>query len=267
MFARFRYEPEEEFFDQKLKAYLPRGNEIYKEYKNDSQKCLSEFIKQNGIIDGTALQNHWFNIKKADVFISHSHKDIELVKGFTGWLYEVFGLTAFIDSCAWGYCDDLLKMIDDQYCKNEKSNTYNYNLRNYSTSHVHMMLSSALSEMIDRTECIVFLNTPNSVSWETDLKSISQNKNYVTLSPWIYHELSMSTMMRILLPQRSSFLLKNYESGYSHGSSPLRISYNINRQLLGFLTLEDIILEKWETNHNPDVHGLDELYDIYDLFN
>lgn len=267
MFAKFKYAPSAALFQNELARYLQKGDEIYKECKNKSQKLLSDFVKSNGVVDGTALQNHWFPIEKTDVFISHSHKDIDLAKGFAGWLYDKFGLTAFIDSCVWGYCDDLLKMIDDQYCKNDTSKTYNYNLRNYSTSHVHMMLSSALSEMIDNSECIVFMNTPNSISLQTELQNAAQNVSYTTMSPWIYHELSAAAMMRTTLPKRRSFLTEYYSHGYSHASSPMRISYDVNRQLLEFLPLTDSILEEWATNHDINTHGLDELYAQFDLFN
>lgn len=71
-------------------------------------------------------------------------------------LHDCFGLEAFIDSCSWGYCDDLLNKIDKKYCYDSKKKTYDYHLRNYTTSHVHMMLSTALAEMMDNTECIIF---------------------------------------------------------------------------------------------------------------
>ena len=50
--------------------------------------------------------------EKVYIFISHSHKDINKVIAFAGWLKTNFGLEAFIDSCSWGYCDELLKIID-----------------------------------------------------------------------------------------------------------------------------------------------------------
>ena len=53
--------------------------------------------------------------------------------------------------------------------------------------HVHMMLSTALANMIDKTECIMFLNTPNSVSTrDTKLK---------TYSPWIYNEIEITRII------------------------------------------------------------------------
>lgn len=58
----------------------------------------------------------------------------------------------------------------------ERWKTYDYNLRNYTTSHVHMMLATALTEMIDNTECIMFYNTPNSVLLADDLQKIKMKR-------------------------------------------------------------------------------------------
>lgn len=182
MFTKFNYSPSNHFYNCVLNDYLTEGNRLYAEHEREVQDCLSEYITEEGIINGTALKEHWFSITKKDIFISHSHKDINKVKAFAGWLKSCFGLEAFIDSCSWGYCDDLLNKIDKKYCYNPKSKTYNYDLRNYTTSHVHMMLSTALTEMIDNTECIIFFNTPNSISLATELdqirKMVKQQKRY-----------------------------------------------------------------------------------------
>lgn len=71
----------------------------------------------------------------------------------------------------------MLRQIDDKYCRNKTGDTYNYDRRNYSTSHVHMMLSTALTEMMNISECIMFFNTPNSVSVVDDLECIKNGKN------------------------------------------------------------------------------------------
>ena len=90
---------------------------------------LKDFILDNGNIDGTSLKEHWFPLISADIFLSHSHKDIEKVKGFAGWLYNEFGLRAFIDSSVWGYCDELLLEIDKKYCFQPKTDTYSSSRR------------------------------------------------------------------------------------------------------------------------------------------
>lgn len=170
MYSKFNLLISDYFYNAELNKHLDRGKEIYEKHEGLSKKSLKSFIYDNGHIDGTAMKSNWFQIENVDVFISHSHQDITKVKAFAGWLYDEFHLTAFIDSCAWGYCDDLLKQIDNDNCKKKDGKTYDYELRNYTTSHVHMMLSTALTEMIDNTECVMFYNTPNAVSLVDDIK-------------------------------------------------------------------------------------------------
>lgn len=51
-----------------------------------------------------------------------------------------------------------------------------------------MMLASALTMMIDKAECVIFLNTPNAVSTEEIIDK--------TESPWIYYETVMTNLVR-----------------------------------------------------------------------
>lgn len=92
---------------------------------------------------------------------------------------EKFGLVAFIDSCVWGSADKLLKKVDERYCKQYYINYFDYEKRNFSTSHIHMMLSIALAKIMKNCEAIFFLNTEESICTE----DIINNKTY---SPWIY---------------------------------------------------------------------------------
>ena len=119
MFSKFNYCPLNSFYNTVLNKYISEGNNIYDEYQKEVQECLSKYITEDGIINGTNLKEDWFSISEKDVFISHSHKDINKVKAFAGWLHKIFGLNAFIDSCSWGYCDDLLNKIDKKYCYNK----------------------------------------------------------------------------------------------------------------------------------------------------
>lgn len=242
MFSKFNYKPTDAFYNSTLNAYLTKGNELYQKHEAEVQGCLSRYITEDGVINGSDLKEHWFAISKKDIFISHSHKDIHKVKAFAGWLYENFGLEAFIDSCSWGYCDELLRKIDDKYCYNKKTKTYNYDLRNYTTSHVHMMLSTALSEMMDNTECIVFFNTPNSINMENELSEIKRGQK--TLSPWIYHELSMTTLLREAIPDRKKDILEHYAQ---RADEKLAISYDISKFLEGLITLTDANLSLWKS--------------------
>lgn len=186
------------------------------------------------------------------------------MKAFAGWLYDSFGLTAFIDSCAWGYCDELLKLIDDKYCKHKDGKTYDYQLRNYTTSHVHTMLSAALLEMIDRTECLIFFyNTPQSIYLENELKNVSNNQK--TLSPWIYNELSATNILQQRKPLRLIRLHESFEhrdSNKFNDSTLPSFEYNVSSILNDMTKLEDKILTQWSLNHNNNEHPLYTLYKL-----
>lgn len=264
MYSKFNCDITDYFYNNFINKYHEKGRKIYEEFQQQSQNCLKPFLLDNGHIDGSALKDCWFSIGTADVFISHSHNDIEKVKAFAGWLNDAFGLTVFIDSCAWGYCDDLLKLIDDKYCKHKDGKTYDYQLRNYTTSHVHSMLSAALVEMIDKTECLIFYNTPQSIYLENELKEI--NKNNKTLSPWIYHELSTSNTIHSREPRRLIQLRESFEHLDSRkftDSSKPQIEYDVSTIINNMPKLDDSLLIKWQSQYNGkkhEKHALDVLY-------
>ena len=60
------------------------------------------------IIDGNKIEDELFKKQRADIFISYSHNDVDLVKTFAGWINKKFGLTVFFDEAKWGKADDLL---------------------------------------------------------------------------------------------------------------------------------------------------------------
>lgn len=206
-----------------------------------------------GRLDGKLIQQDWFPGVNTHVFISHSHKDLPLAKSFASWLLGRFKIASFIDSCIWNYADDLLKIIDDKYCWNEKKKTYSYKKRNFSTSHVHMMLMTALSKMIDKSECVFFLNTPNS--------NIGEGIKSSTLSPWIYGEIEISRLIEKKRPTRQ------YTRKYDHGGriieikEQLAIKYPLN--LGHFYNLSHEVLLKWDTSalYNAE-DALDKLYKL-----
>jgi hypothetical protein len=175
MFAGFNLSTERNF-----EKYKDVGNKIFNGSKDHIKNELGKYLLPDGSLDGTKMQSNWFPQIQADVFISHSHKDENKAIGLAGWLKQEFGLNAFIDSCVWGYSAELLKIIDDKFCLNDDNKSYDYEKGNVSTSHVHMMLSTALTMMIDKTECIFFLDTPSSINTNDII--------YKTGSAWIYQK-------------------------------------------------------------------------------
>lgn len=211
-------------------------------------------------IDASQLINNWFPGYSPDVFISHSHDDERTAKRIACWLKKNFGLTTFIDSTVWGNANDLLQTIDDKYCvtkTDEKGiKTYSYSTRNFTTSHVHMMLSTALNDMIYASECIIFLNTPKSVQ-------TTEVKNKKTNSPWIYNELKTACIVKPIYPRQGSGIIMHREKKVENSMTE-EISYDVNKQLATFENLTSKKLQQWLTYYslNKNVHPLDCLYTL-----
>ena len=142
-------------------------------------------------LDGDLIQKEWFPKKDWDVFLSHSHNDLDKALKIKV-LLEHFGLKVFVDSTVWRFADNLLRKIDDTYAQRSEGHYY-YNKRNQTTAAVHLMLSTALTQVMDNAEAVFFLNTCNST-----LKQISKTtygKAFIA-SPWIYHEIMMTKFLR-----------------------------------------------------------------------
>lgn len=215
------------FSSRDSKNYKGIGERLFEEQKKIVKASLDEFYIKENVLDGQKLMDEWFPKIKAHIFLSHSHADKDFIYSMAGFLFEEFGLISFIDSVVWGYADELLRKVDE-HCYNPTSKTYNYYLRNKTTSNVYLMLNNALYNMIDSTECIIFINTPNSV------KKISEILTDKTYSPWIYSELNLINKVRIVRPKRSS-LVKGFEKrSYSIDESvteSLQIAHDISIQL------------------------------------
>lgn len=241
-------------------VFLPYSKEfgqgLFDEQKSKVQSQLCSYALYEDVLDATHIEEEWFPSIDADVFISHSHMDQELAIGLAGWLNKIFGISSFIDSCVWGYADDLLKIIDKKYCVSKRKpdgsiDTYDYKKRNQSTAHVHMILNTALQKMIDKTECLVFLNTPNSLLIDDVIGGST------TASPWIYSELSFSRMCR----QKK---LAEYRSHLVHDSihefTPLNVKYDVSLSHLVDITDRDLLQLWMNSRQKRPQEALDDLY-------
>lgn len=234
------------------------GKESYSRIRNGISDQMKSFKNSDGSIDATKIQRGWFPRTPASIFLSHSHKDEKLAIAFAGWIKEQFNLDVFIDSCLWGNSSVLLKLLDDTYCLNTNGKTYNYQLRNLTTSHVHMMLQTALADMIDSTECVIFLNTPNSISPEDVVSK--------TLSPWIYSELSTTTIVRNKEKEDYRTRLIAESRSFSSGGVLPKFKYIAPVDQLMKLDFNDLkqwydIYKKSEKEGKP-MHALDALYAV-----
>lgn len=258
------------FYDQNglsFEQYVQIGKNHLKVQQRRWEKNIKEFVLKDSI-DGTKVQNEWFPLVKADVFISHSHKDQELAEALAGWIYEKFEhkISCFIDANVWGFQDELLQQMNDELSDKKvfpERTFYNHESCNKVSQHVNVMLSIALQKMIDKTEAVLFLNTENSIQI-TDGNEMSR-----TYSPWLYTEIVCSQIIRKkpLIVYRDYGLIHKsmYESAEMKMNlvTAIDISYSVSLQHL--ISIGYFELSRWEMEYfysDDEQYPLDILYQI-----
>ena len=253
--------------DNEMDSLLRNSNQLYNNFfdmhifhKQNIQKSLNNFLLPDNSIDVAYLEKDWFPSVDAHVFISHSHKDIELVEKFEQWLYQRFGIKCFVDSKVWGYANDLLKKFDNEYCVQQDTNyglIYDYEKRNISTSHVHMILATALLKMIDKIDYVFFFDTQNSI--------LKNNIQQLTSSPWIYYELLLLKYIR----------QKQHPKSYPSGEMSIEskdlpdFRYQVSVAEMQKLTYADLL--KWQKHcyaksWNDALSILDSYFNLNEIF-
>lgn len=167
-------------------------NEHYSIYdyilQNRSKSIFLEALKLDyyELLDGSKVQEFYFPSKfdkPFDVFISHSHADITEARYLATYLEKEKGLRCFIDSIVWDNVLDLVDNVVEQFGYRNEHEYYNI------VKHVNMMLSMAITQMIDSTECCIFLETENSIFTKGEVKT-------GTYSPWLYQEIGLMNVLR-----------------------------------------------------------------------
>lgn len=268
MFAGFNLEINKHFFESKQKSfqeYQKIGEEHLGAQGEGIENALSEYINNN-IVDGSKIQKDWFPEVEADIFLSHSSADKELVNAIAGWLNDNFNLKCFVDSNIWCYAGNISEMLNSNY-SNKRSDgnggyLYNHKRCLKVSEHVDTMLNIALQKMIDKCESVFLINTEKSIHINSDSKSVD-----ITYSPWIYSELVCSEIVR-----KKPLYFYRYNSELYHSinesrrfedvSNNLTISYNAPTQHL--IKINQDVLEKWNRQFDMEYpFPLDLLYMDY----
>lgn len=245
--------------------YYKLGSEVQNAKKEQIKNKFKHYLIDNETLSGNEIMDQWFPKNEYHIFLSHSHNDLDLALNLAGILKQEHNLNVFVDSNVWLNCKDLLKLIDDHYCKNINDSNYNYQARNYSTSHVHMMLMNSLNSTINSSEALFFLNTPNSISAKEVIKQ-------ETFSPWIFAEIETSKIINKVTPERLFEKTKMFSKSHkeyvalNESDKRLQISYELE---LGHLTdLSSDEFEEWINNYytSPE-NALDSLYNNKSLHN
>ncbi|MGL2355499.1 TIR domain protein [Helicobacter pylori] len=148
---------------------------------------IRNILKKHGsrkdiILNHRELQEAFFSpfkpqLKNAQVFLSHSHADINKALEVKDYLEEYLDAECvFIDSLFWDYKDDVLNKLAeyDDISRIEDAFT--------------LILRESLECMIKKCPYFVFLQSKNSVSLNQDLLKI-------TYSAWIYEELKIANSL------------------------------------------------------------------------
>ncbi|BBT66462.1 hypothetical protein WP8S18E04_18460 [Aeromonas caviae] len=179
------------FLDLKVENVVPSASvwsdsdvASYKAKKDRIAIRLEEYLLNgSNLLDAAKIQQSVFPESDIDVFISHSHSDEDQAIRIALSMEEI-GLKPFVDSCVWGYADELLQKIDDKFCIPPGWQNYSYGLRNRTTTNVHLILNAALQQMIHRSELFVFLGTESSIKIDEYMSDVERLS-----SPWIFSEL------------------------------------------------------------------------------
>lgn len=172
--------------DKTILENYPTDYEGMENYAKFDQ--ITKHVNNSGLLQMTKLAEDWFPKVDTQVFISHSHQDEKLACQLANYLQDNFGIKSFIDGKFWGYSMDALKNIDNQYCV-RKDGLYDYATRNQTTAHIHMMLATSLTKMMDKCECVIFLDTDNS-------KYTNDSGDICTRSVWINLEIYLSGVLQ-----------------------------------------------------------------------
>lgn len=195
MFAKFKISIENVREINKQIVSLQRFAQNDKSNPSISDEIKLLLENQEGIIDGEKLKTEYFPTKwkkNYNVFISHSHGDIDEIETFAKKLETRYGVRCFVDSMVWKNIATLQRKIDNAH--RNPNGSLDYELVKQSTAHIHSLLSIALFEMIDQCECCIFVQSDKSLALD-----FNETR---TLSPWIYEEIFYMNHARKILPER-----------------------------------------------------------------
>ncbi|GAA7162125.1 TIR domain protein [Helicobacter pylori] len=182
---------------------------------NEVVKKIYELIKDTKHPNDDIILNHnkikkaFFSpfkpqLKNAQVFLSHSHADINKALEVKDYLEEYLDAECvFIDSLFWDYKDDVLNKLAEYDDISGIEDVFT------------LILRESLECMIKKCPYFVFLQSKNSVSLNQDLLKI-------TYSAWIYEELKIANT-----------LIADTTIKESHIKA-MRISYDITNLLRRF---------------------------------
>ena len=197
-------------------------------------------------IESEKIENVWFPNVPCHVFISHSHGDEELAVALAGLLKEEYGLDCFVDSVVWKHEDALFDILETKYNVDENGDPLNdKDISKANREFCVLLTNCALTKMIDKCDCILFLETKKAMP-----------RLCMTYSPWIYSEISTANRIRVHRP----FYCAHLREG-AHGKLKLRRPiFRVETSRFLHVTLQDFKNSKKENGINDTARFLDGVY-------
>ncbi len=225
-----------------------KGRELLIEYKHSVKKSIDLYFDSTSkTFDGNAIEDGWFPQIKCDIFISYSHKDLQKILSFVGWLHECFGIKAFVDYVIWENVNTLSEKLERKYYEEDiESLAEPREIMEKAYTNSRLILNSAIERMIDSVECFLFIGTSNSLI------------NFETVSPWVYAENLFSNLVR----RKKLICYRKHLVSECFTNDSIKVKYKCTFEGYKEITKFDLIeLWKQRRGKNPCVN-LDYLYKI-----
>ena len=227
---------------------LKKKNEkVIKENSERLEKVLSEEM-----VDVEALKAIIFPIDSYDIFISHSHRDLDKILSLKHIIEKYSGLKCFVDSTVWDSYTNTQKKLEKEHAYNSVKKVYRYHDFNVISSNLHLILNSALQSMINNTEMFLFIESENSISIQRDIET-----KELTRSPWIMSELLFAEMVKVTVPKRRK--IEKFSSG---GTLRESVGFDHKVDTSSFIELNNDDFTIWIGNMDKKKHALNQLYDL-----
>jgi len=164
--------------------------DAYKARNTPELDDITDYLSgKDNLLDADAIAARLFAVEKADVFLSHAHRDHDAVVALAVTL-EKLGLNVFVDACVWGDVYALLLKVDQARAELPlQPGLFDYTRATRNAANMYMILNVALQRMIDQSELLLFLDS-NAVR----VQDYVEGEAYIG-SPWIFAELMFAQMV------------------------------------------------------------------------